>query len=98
MAKGLLYELRRRNVLKVALGYLVVAWLAAQVAHLVLESFEAPAWAMQAFLVALAIGFPISLVISWIFEVTPKGVMLESQIDRTVKISQDSGRRLDFSI
>jgi adenylate cyclase len=98
MGKGFLNELRQRNVLKVALGYLVGAWLAAQVADLVLASFAAPDWTMRALLVTLAIGFPIALVFSWFFEWTPKGVVLESQIDRTVKFTQDSGRRLDFSI
>lgn len=98
MSKGFLNELRKRNVLKVALGYLIAAWLLAQVSDLVLESFAAPDWAMRALLIALAAGFPIALVISWVFEFTPKGVMLESQVDRTVKLGQDSGRRLDFSI
>ncbi|HKX55708.1 MAG TPA: hypothetical protein VJN01_06395, partial [Xanthomonadales bacterium] len=98
MSKGFFNELRQRNVLKVALGYLIAAWLVAQVSDLVLESFDAPDWAMRALLIALAIGFPIALVISWVFEFTGKGVLLESQVERTVKIGQDSGRRLDFSI
>lgn len=98
MSKGFLNELRQRNVLKVALGYLIAAWLVAQVSDLVLESFDAPDWAMRTLLIALAIGFPITLVISWVFEFTPKGVLLESQVDRTVKLGQESGRRLDFSI
>jgi adenylate cyclase len=98
MSKGFINELRQRNVLKVALGYLIAAWLVAQVSDLVLESFDAPDWAMRTLLIALAIGFPIALVVSWMFEFTPKGVLLDSQVDRTVKIGQDSGRRLDFSI
>jgi len=98
MSKGFINELRKRNVFKVALGYLIAAWLVAQVADLVLSSFDAPDWSMRALLIALAIGFPIALVISWAFEVTPEGVVPESQVDRTVKISQESGRRLDFSI
>lgn len=98
MSKRFLDELRQRNVLKVALGYLIAAWLVAQVSDLVLESFDAPDWAMRTLLIALAIGFPIALIISWVFEFTPKGVMLESQVERTVKIGQDSGRRLDLTI
>lgn len=98
MHKGLIKELRQRNVFKVALGYLIACWLLAQVADLVLSSFDAPSWAMRALLIALAIGFPIALVISWAFEVTPEGVVPESQVDRTVRISQESGRRLDISI
>jgi len=98
MPKGLINELRQRNVFKVALAYLIGSWLLAQVADLVLSSFDAPGWAMRALVIALAIGFPIALFISWAFEVTPEGVVPESQVDRTVKFSQESGRRLDFSI
>ncbi len=98
MKKGFIKELRQRNVFKVALGYLIGAWLVAQVADLVLQSFDAPDWTMRALLIALAVGFPIALVISWAFEVTADGVVPESQVDRTVKFSQESGRRLDFSI
>ncbi len=98
VSKGLVNELRKRNVFKVALGYLIAAWLVAQVADLVLESFDAPDWVMRYLLVALAIGFPIALIISWVFEITPKGVVPESRVDRTVRLGQESGRRLDFSI
>jgi len=98
MSKGFIKELRQRNVFKVALGYLIAAWLVAQVSDLVLESFDAPDWAMRALLITIAIGFPVALIISWAFEVTPKGVVPESQVDRTVRLGQESGRRLDFSI
>ncbi len=98
MAKGFINELRKRNVFKVALGYLIACWLLAQVSDRVLESFGAPDWAMQALLIALAIGFPIALAISWAYEVTPQGVVPESQVDRTLRLGQESGRRLDFSI
>ncbi len=88
-------ELHRRNVTKVAVAYVVSAWLIAQVSDLVLDNFAAPDWAMRAVLVALAIGFPIALIISWAFEVTPQGVIPESQRDRTLQITDQSGKRLD---
>jgi hypothetical protein len=98
VSRGFLNELRQRNVFKVALGYLVLSLLAAQIMHHALQYFAAPSWTMQAFVITLAVGFPIALVISWAFELTPKGVVLESQVDRTIKFSLDSGQRLDFSI
>jgi TolB-like protein len=98
MSKGFIKELRKRNVFKVAFGYLIAAWLVAQVADLVLNSFDAPDWAMRALLIALAVGFPIALIISWAFEMTPQGVVPESRVDRTVRLGQESGRRLDFTI
>jgi TolB-like protein len=96
MRRGFLKELERRNVLKVAVAYLVSAWLLAQVADLLLDSFAAPAWTMRVLLIALAIGFPIALAVSWTFEVTSHGVIPESEIDRTLNISDRSGRRIDL--
>src|ERR1700757_4509232 len=67
-------ELKRRNVYKVAITYAVVAWLLIQAASILLPTFEAPAWVMKAFVVFLALGFVMSIVISWAFEATPEGL------------------------
>src|SRR5437667_5357048 len=67
-------ELKRRNVYKVAITYAVVAWLLIQAASILLPTFEAPAWVMKAFVVFLAFGFVISVMISWAFEATPEGL------------------------
>src|SRR5882762_3582826 len=67
-------ELKRRNVYKVAVAYAVVAWLLIQAASILLPTFEAPAWVMKAFVVFLALGFVISIMISWAFEATPEGL------------------------
>ena len=67
-------ELKRRNVYKVAITYAVVAWLLIQAASILLPTFEAPNWVMKAFVVLLAFGFVISVMISWAFEATPEGL------------------------
>ncbi|HCP92102.1 MAG TPA: hypothetical protein DIT76_08680 [Spartobacteria bacterium] len=67
-------ELKRRNVYKVAITYAVVAWLLIQAASILLPTFEAPTWVMKAFVVFLAFGFVISVMISWAFEATPQGL------------------------
>jgi TolB-like protein len=67
-------ELKRRNVYKVAITYAVVAWLLIQAASILLPTFEAPSWVMKAFVVFLAFGFIISVMISWAFEATPQGL------------------------
>jgi TolB-like protein/Flp pilus assembly protein TadD len=67
-------ELKRRNVYKVAITYVVVAWLLIQAASILLPTFEAPTWVMKAFVVFLAFGFVISVMISWAFEATPEGL------------------------
>jgi len=66
-------ELKRRNVYKVAVAYLVAAWLLIQAASILLPTFDAPAWAMKLVVVILAIGFPAALILSWAFEITPEG-------------------------
>src|SRR5258706_13826147 len=65
-------ELKRRNVYKVAVAYAVVGWLLVQVTTQVFPIFEIPNWAMRLIVLAIIIGFPISLVIAWAFELTPE--------------------------
>lgn len=73
-------ELKRRKVIRVGLAYLVAAWLVAQVAELVAESFGAPAWFMQMLLVLLAIGLPVALILSWAFDLTPQGLVRDADV------------------
>jgi TolB-like protein/Tfp pilus assembly protein PilF len=67
-------ELKRRKVFKIGVGYLVVAWLVVQVASIAFPAFDAPTWALRIFILVLLLGFPISLLFAWAFEVTPEGV------------------------
>jgi TolB-like protein/Flp pilus assembly protein TadD len=67
-------ELKRRNVYKVAVAYAVVAWLLVQIATQVFPFFEIPNWGVRLIVLAIVIGFPISLVIAWAFESTPHGI------------------------
>lgn len=67
-------ELKRRSVYKVAVAYAVVAWLLIQAASILFPTFEAPPWVMKVFVVLVALGFPIALVIAWAFELTPEGI------------------------
>jgi dienelactone hydrolase len=69
-----LAELRRRQVFKVAAAYAVVGWLLIQVASIILPTYEAPQWVMQAFVTVVISGFPIALVLAWAFEISPEGV------------------------
>jgi len=91
-------ELKRRNVFRVSIGYIITAWLLLQVVDLVLENVNAPDWVMQVFMLALAIGFPLAVFFAWAFEMTPEGVKRESQVDRSQSITPNTGRKLDRSI
>ena len=94
----LIQELKRRNVIRVAVAYAVVAWLLLQVADVVLDNIEAPTWVFQAILLLLIIGFPVALIFAWAFELTPEGVKKEKDVDRSDSVTPFMGRKLDFVI
>jgi len=67
-------ELKRRNVIKSTIAYLIVAWIVIQVALAVLPTFGAADWVIQAIFIVIAIGLPIWIIISWIYDLTPQGI------------------------
>ena len=71
---SLFAELRQRKVFKVGGAYLVVAWLAIQAASIAFPTFDAPAWALRVFILVVLLGFPLALVLAWVFDITPEGV------------------------
>ena len=94
----LFQELKRRNVFRVAIAYLAVAWLVIQVSDIVLDNIAAPEWLMKALLFFLAIGFPIAALFAWAYEMTPEGIKKEKDVDRSVSITQDTGQKLNRTI
>ncbi len=87
-------ELKRRNVYKVAIAYAVVAWLLIQAASIFLPAFDAPPWVMKIFIIVIIFGFPVALIFSWAFEITPEGIKLESEIEGNKSIARRTGRKL----
>jgi len=77
-------ELKRRKVFRVAIAYVVGAWVIVQVADVVADNFNAPDWVMQMIITLLVVGLPISLVLAWIFDLTPEGI-IRAQNDDTSK-------------
>jgi adenylate cyclase len=72
-------ELKRRKVFKVGAAYLIVAWLAVQAASIGFPAFDAPPWALRIFILIALLGFPIAVVMAWVFDVTPEGVKLDAR-------------------
>jgi len=91
-------ELKRRNVFRVGIAYAVSAWILLQIVDLVLENITAPDWVMQVFMLAVAIGFPIALLFAWAFEMTPEGIKLERDVDRSVSITAQTGQKMNRHI
>ena len=94
----LVSELRRRNVIRMAVLYMVAAWLVMQVAEVVIALASLPTWAGASVLVVLAIGFPVALVLSWFYEITPAGIALEKDVAPGDSITHITGRRMDFIV
>jgi tetratricopeptide (TPR) repeat protein len=76
-------ELRRRKVIQVAASYAIAAWLLLQVGDTLVGLMELPGWTGKALVAALVIGFPLVLVLSWIFDITPKGLEKTGSADET---------------
>jgi len=71
-------ELKRRKVFKVGAAYLVVAWLVVQAASIGFPAFDAPPWVLRIFILIALLGFPIAVVMAWVFDLTPEGVKLDA--------------------
>jgi TolB-like protein/Tfp pilus assembly protein PilF len=95
---SLLEELKRRNVWRMAALYAVVAWLIMQVADVVIGLASLPEWLGQAALGVLAIGFPIALAFAWFYEITPEGLRLEKDVERSASITHVTGRRMNLIV
>lgn len=95
---SLFNELKRRNVIRVGIAYVVTAWLLLQVADVVLNNFELPGWVFRTILLILAIGLPVALLLAWAFELTPEGIRKEKEVDRSQSITHSTGRRMDRHI
>jgi len=95
-----LTELKRRNVYRAAVAYGVVAWFLTQLTTQVFPFFEIPNSAVRFVVIALAVGFPIAMLLSWIYEITPEGVVRTEDLDpvEARSVQRKSGRLLDFIV
>ena len=99
-AKNIFTELKRRNVYRAAVAYGVVAWFLTQLTTQVFPFFEIPNSAVRFVVIALAVGFPIAMLLSWVYEFTPEGVVRTEDLQpaQARSIQRSTGRVLDFII
>ena len=91
-------ELKRRNVLRVAIAYAVVAWLLLQVSDTLVPALHLPEWFLSGVALLLILGFPVALLFAWAYEMTPDGLKKERDIEQSLSIKKVVGRKLDFVI
>lgn len=88
-------ELKRRNVFRVAVAYLALAWLATEVTGTLFPAFGVPEWVFRFVVITLAFGFLLALVISWAYEITPEGLKREKEVQREDSITHLTAKHLD---
>ena len=91
-------ELKRRNVYRAAVAYAAVAWLLVQIATQTLPFFDTPAWVIRFIIIALPAGFPFAMIVAWLFEWTPRGIVRTDELPPGEAPSRNAGRKLDFVI
>jgi len=95
---NLFTELKRRNVFRVGIAYLVVSWFLLQIIDVVIPILILPDWVARFIFLLLAVGFIPVLIAAWAFEMTPDGIRKEKDIDRSQSIVSQTGRKLDRTI
>lgn len=95
---SLFSELRRRNVLKVALLYSVTSLLIVWVVGHAVSGGVAPVWAEEFVLLLLTIGFPVALIFAWVYEITPQGLRKGVDVDQTQSIVYKTGQKLNAAV
>ena len=95
---SLFAELKRRNVFKVAVAYVIVAWLLLQVSDTLVPALHLPEWFNSGVAFVLIIGFPIAMIFAWAFEMTPEGIKKEKDVDRSQSITTVTSQKLNNAI
>src|ERR1019366_4103053 len=91
-------ELKRRNVGRVPILYLVVCWLILEPVHVIFHMLEVPVWANRLVIILMALGFPAATIFAWVYEITPEGLKPAAQIPHGQSIRRQTGRRIDRAI
>ena len=96
--RGLLEELKRRHVWRVAIAYAVAGWLLVQVATQVFPFFAIPNWAVRLVVVLIVIGFPVAVVWAWVYELTPEGIRRTAPADSPEASAAHEHRRIGHKL
>ncbi len=91
-------ELKRRNVFRVGIAYVLIGWLLLQAADFAFDLVGAPNWVIQSLSIVVVIGLPVALFFAWAFELTPEGIKREHEVDRSQSITPHTGKKLNGAI
>src|SRR5437879_6029519 len=91
-------QLKQRNVIRVAVLYLVVCWLILDPVHVIFHMLDVPVWANRLVVMLMAVGFPAAVIFAWVYEITPEGLKPTIEVPHGQSIRKLTGRRLDRAI
>ena len=95
---SVLGEMKRRNVFRIGMAYIVAAWVLVQMMDIIAQNFAAPDWVMKLLVFFCFAGFPFAMWLSWAFEMTPAGIRKEAHVDRSQPAHPNAGKKLDVFI
>jgi len=92
--RALFRDLQKRQVIKVSIAYLIAAWLVLQLADVIFPAMHLPNWSMSLVLGLLVVGFPLAVVLSWVFDITPDGIRRAEEKTQAVIAATPKGAAL----
>jgi small-conductance mechanosensitive channel len=95
---SLFQELKRRNVIRIAILYLVSSWVLLQLADVLSSLLNAPEFAGSIVVMLLVLGFFPALIFAWVYEMTPEGLKREVEVDRSQSMTPETGKKLNVVI
>ena len=98
MAGSFIQELKRRNVFRVAIIYIVVSWLLIQIGDVMFPALLLPDWTTTLLVAFLILGFPVAVIFAWAFELTPDGVTRTTDVPEGQSIASDTGQKINYLI
>jgi TolB-like protein/cytochrome c-type biogenesis protein CcmH/NrfG len=98
LPSGFLAKLKRRNVGRVAILYIVVCYLILEPFEMFFHLLELPAWTGRTVVFLMVLGFPAALLFAWVYEITPSGIKPSVEVDPTQSIARQTSRKLDRAI
>ena len=91
----ILGEMKRRNVLRIGMTYIVAGWLLVQLGYILAGDFNAPAWVMGLVVTFVVVGFPIAMFFAWTFAFTDQGIRKETDLRVHDHLVRKRGHKLD---
>jgi|TARA_B100001964_G_C14219726_1_gene594679 hypothetical protein len=96
--RGIWEELKSRSVFRVGAMYVVAAWVLVQASDVLADPFSFPDWFQTTLVGALLIGFPLALILAWLFDVTPDGIVRSTEQSREEQEQQRKSHKIEYVI